>query len=261
MKSRLQENPRSVIVDAGYINVYSELGPKEMRQIMYKRRYKAENPEWDDSMVYLSNLFSALCGPDCVVLDAGCGNGNYVIDENRKTISWAAGADVSEEAVSKNICLDEIKICDLESLPYGSDTFDVVISLWVLEHLKDPEKVFSEVQRVLKPGGIFMFATPNISYLPLKMVQSVKIGGLLNRILFGREEEDIFPAFYKANTIPDIERFTKGKFESVELRLNSDVSYTSFNNFTYSLSKWFTGRFPSLNTFTHPHIIGVFRRK
>jgi 2-polyprenyl-3-methyl-5-hydroxy-6-metoxy-1,4-benzoquinol methylase len=39
--------------------------------------------------------------------------------------------------------------------------FDIVYSRSVWEHLTDPEKVMSEVGRVLKPGGLLILTTPN----------------------------------------------------------------------------------------------------
>src|SRR5712692_758282 len=49
-----------------------------------------------------------------------------------------------------------------EDLPFAGESFDLIVSLWVLEHLRVPEIVFGEVQRVLRPGGHFVFLTPNL---------------------------------------------------------------------------------------------------
>lgn len=55
--------------------------------------------------------------------------------------------------------------CDLvfdiqKPFPLESNSFDVVISMNVLEHIFDFHPVFSEVYRVLKPGGTFVSSTP-----------------------------------------------------------------------------------------------------
>lgn len=50
-----------------------------------------------------------------------------------------------------------------EAIPLKSNSFDIVYSTSVLEHVKDPEKVISEALRVLKPGGLFQFVIPNYS--------------------------------------------------------------------------------------------------
>jgi SAM-dependent methyltransferase len=40
-----------------------------------------------------------------------------------------------------------------ESLPFLSESFDAVLSFWSLNHTSDPQMVFSEITRVLRPGG------------------------------------------------------------------------------------------------------------
>ena len=42
--------------------------------------------------------------------------------------------------------------------------FSVVVALHVVEHLPDPEGTIREVRRILRPGGLFLFATPNPIY-------------------------------------------------------------------------------------------------
>jgi hypothetical protein len=39
-----------------YIREYTQLSPKEQRQLSFKRQYKHTHPEWDDSMVLLTRL-------------------------------------------------------------------------------------------------------------------------------------------------------------------------------------------------------------
>lgn len=49
-----------------------------------------------------------------------------------------------------------------EPLPYDSASFDAVVCVEVLEHLDTHQQLFEEVERLLKPGGVFMFTTPNV---------------------------------------------------------------------------------------------------
>ena len=46
---------------------------------------------------------------------------------------------------------------DGKIMPFESDSFDVVISTEVLEHVPNPDAYLIEVKRVLKPGGIFFY--------------------------------------------------------------------------------------------------------
>lgn len=80
-----------------------------------------------------------------------------------------AGADVFAcdiSKVSQIACKKEqipFKYVDLKNgkLPYKSDTFDVVYSKSVIEHMLDPLSFVTESFRVLKPGGIILILTPD----------------------------------------------------------------------------------------------------
>jgi ubiquinone/menaquinone biosynthesis C-methylase UbiE len=111
-----------------YLKIYSQLTPQELRQLNYKELYKKLNPKWDDSLILLCNLFKPFIKPELKILDAGCGHGNIVIDEFRKNIKKAVGIDFNKEATSKNVCLDEIVIGDLENMPFSGESFDIVTS-------------------------------------------------------------------------------------------------------------------------------------
>lgn len=49
---------------------------------------------------------------------------------------------------------------DLQSLRFPDETFDLVISQDVFEHIAEPRQAFAEVARVLKPGGSHVFTIP-----------------------------------------------------------------------------------------------------
>ena len=49
---------------------------------------------------------------------------------------------------------------DLQQLSFSDNTLDLVITQDVLEHIREPEKAFSEIWRVLKPGGCHIFTIP-----------------------------------------------------------------------------------------------------
>lgn len=262
--SNLQHNPKSKIIEKGYINIYSELNSKERRQIKYKTMLKDDDPLWSETMVFLADYFKANSPKDCFVLDAGCGNGNYVIDENRDRIAWAVGMDAAPEHMEKNICLDEKIVGDLNSLPFPDEHFDVVISLWVLEHLSEPETFFKEVRRVLKKDGYLMFCTPNKNFLPIKLnalINNSKLNEYVNKRLFGRSSIDIFETFYKANTLQDVSKLAQGIFEQEVLRYNFDPSYTSFNKVTYQISRLMKNVCSRLKlNFFNAHIVCVLRK-
>ncbi len=94
------------------------------------------------------------------ILDIGCGPGNStnILSETGAKVT---GIDFSQKMID-NATISYPKInfkqADAESIPEEDNTFDVVIANYVVHHLPDPEKVFSEIARVLKPNGKFAFA-------------------------------------------------------------------------------------------------------
>lgn len=55
---------------------------------------------------------------------------------------------------------DGIRCENLESLTYADETFDLIITQDVFEHVYHPAKAFKEINRVLKPGGMHIFTVP-----------------------------------------------------------------------------------------------------
>jgi len=94
------------------------------------------------------------------VLEIGSGPG-HVADILIQTGANVAGVDFSPRMVEvAQSRYPEIvfKQANAEQLPFDVETFDAVVANFVVHHLARPEKVFCEVNRVLKHGGRFVFA-------------------------------------------------------------------------------------------------------
>lgn len=111
---------------------------------------------------------------------------------------------------------------DICTLPFKDDYFDLVTANMVVEHLAHPEVQFREIARILKPGGVFLFHTPNAAGYPsmLNKIVPNKVRGKLVFLLDGRKEEDVFKTHYRANTREQITELagTNG-LEVAELRM------------------------------------------
>lgn len=97
------------------------------------------------------------------VLDLGCGNGRHAIYFARQGLK-ASGIDISDHAIdwasdwAKSEKLDvDFRVGDITNLPYDDDTFDVVVTHGVLDHvpLETATRAVSEVHRVVKSKGLF----------------------------------------------------------------------------------------------------------
>lgn len=98
------------------------------------------------------------------VLCLGCGAGEesaYIKSLGAKKV---VGVDISKSLIQvakTNFPELEFKVMDMEKLKFAQSSFDVVYSSLVLHYVKDWTLVFSEVKKVLRKKGIFLFSTHN----------------------------------------------------------------------------------------------------
>jgi len=137
-----------------------------------------------DRAKHFLNIISDAMSPveqDAVILDFGCGGGELVSAFNHLGYT-AFGCDVklNEETGAadsdKNELIREIQLHPYR-LPFEDNTFDVVVSDQVFEHVQDYPAALSEIKRILKPGGMgvhvfpsrYKFIEPH-AYVPLATV-------------------------------------------------------------------------------------------
>ena len=96
------------------------------------------------------------------ILDLGCGEGlTAAVVFNRKL---DIGLDNHKYFVKLAIdsgVYKKVILGDARKIPLPNKSVDLVFSNCVIEHIEEIDKVFSEVYRVLKPGGKFVFTTPS----------------------------------------------------------------------------------------------------
>lgn len=99
------------------------------------------------------------------LLDIGCGNGRFL--HGMKQLGWSVkGVEFNGSAVS--VCIKsnlDVHHGDLFSAKFDNESFDVINLSHVIEHVPDPQALFFEVSRILKPGGLFSVKTPNSNAL------------------------------------------------------------------------------------------------
>jgi 2-polyprenyl-3-methyl-5-hydroxy-6-metoxy-1,4-benzoquinol methylase len=99
------------------------------------------------------------------ILDYGCGKGKILSDILQlNPESRVYGADISRTALreaAKNVPKAKLlSINDNQRVSLPSRSCDYILSLDVIEHVYDTEKVFLEFNRLLKPGGTLLLSTP-----------------------------------------------------------------------------------------------------
>ncbi|MFZ5808847.1 MAG: class I SAM-dependent methyltransferase [Chloroflexota bacterium] len=99
-----------------------------------------------------------------VVLENGCGVGMY-LKKLTETARLAVGLeyDFERAAQAKNFSTGVVNAAG-ENLPFPSDTFDLILSHEVLEHVQDDQQAVAEIIRTLKPSGRLVLFVPNRGY-------------------------------------------------------------------------------------------------
>ena len=111
--------------------------------------------------------------PGDKLLDLGCGEGRHAITAYLEQNVQVVGVDLSIKDLGtaaerftdfEDVTLTDRTLAFINSsglqLPFADATFDKVICAEVLEHIPDYQQMLAEINRVLKPGGVFAVSVP-----------------------------------------------------------------------------------------------------
>lgn len=169
------------------------------------------------------------------VLDYGAGRNRYAQDFNadinsayirdlrdlRHGGATVTAVDIDPDVLSHPTSNLQLVIDPSKPLPFADNSFDLIVSDYVFEHVEDPAHVAAELQRVMRPGAILFARTPNkYGYVKLfsAMVPNRLHHEVLKRVSPQREGRDTFPTFYRLNSKRDVQRH----FDQCEVAAVSD---------------------------------------
>lgn len=191
------------------------------------------------------------------ILDIGSGSGvisNYFSKNNDVFC-----VDVEDQRLDKK--LSKFKKASSEQLPFDDNSFDVVISNLVIEHLKNQEVHLKEIKRVLKNGGVCYLAAPN-KLFPVEphhktpLIHWLPSNYFLNLLkFFGKYQEDIFLLTY-FELKQKIKKYFKPK-EYTHIILRDPKRYF----FKKLLFKGLLQRFPEKMNFLAPTNIFILKKE
>ncbi len=153
------------------INSFFPLSPN-LREIHHAKRSIAEYQEWErQELERIAGGFGDfwnLAGKD--VLDLGCGLGGKTVAYAQLGAHSVTGLDLrshslqaaAEENRLHNTDPSTVRFCltDAARMSFADDSFDVILSINVLEHVDDLYFTLRECQRVLRPNGVMLFHFP-----------------------------------------------------------------------------------------------------
>lgn len=232
------------------------------RQNEWRERYRALRPGWRPATEVFAACVRARLPADGRWLDLGCGRGGLVEQLTHPPAQtfgidpdWASLREHRWPALPRIVAYSD-------DLPFIESTFDVVTAAWLLEHLASPGRTFAAVGRALRPGGVFIFITPNAGH-PLGWANRTagRLGRLQGRLvdaIYGRAEGDTFPTVYRANSPNMIRQLAAAAGLTLEaLEFVADPSYLAINGAAFRLMSFIDDHLPAKRRI---HLVGVARK-
>lgn len=148
-----------------------EVPLEEYGEHYFQSHNYADRPLGRFSMYWFARRYYAALvrryAPSCgKLLELGCGLGHLLglLQEDFDCV----GVDIAEysiEQLKHNAPRAEGFVMSAEDLSRFADgEFSAVVALHLVEHLSDPADTIRQVYRILRPGGLFFYATPNPGY-------------------------------------------------------------------------------------------------
>ena len=234
------------------------------KQNSLREQYRAQNPGWRPATeLYADLVRSYVKSGHGRVLDLGCGRGGLV-EQLGHPLAQIVGLDPDWPSLAEHRLAPRLpRTAGLSAaLPFRDNSFDLIFASWLLEHLETPAVDVAEIGRVLRPGGAFVFITPNglhpLSWLNHQLGRFTAVQGRLVERLYGRAEADAFPTRYRANTRAQLTRLAEGAgLQVAQLQAIGDPTYLAFVPGVWPLLTAVEKRLPPER---RVHLVGVLAK-
>jgi 2-polyprenyl-3-methyl-5-hydroxy-6-metoxy-1,4-benzoquinol methylase len=139
---------------------YSKKEMQDLVKISIQSLKKNESPRFRETLKMLEGES---------ILDVGCASGS--VSQYIGQLGYNVhGIDVLENSIKiakeffhhKNVTYE---VRDLIKNPFPENSFDCILFLETIEHVKNPVEFFKEFHRILKPNGVLILSTPNATSL------------------------------------------------------------------------------------------------
>jgi SAM-dependent methyltransferase len=85
--------------------------------------------------------------------------------DTQRAFNLGLNQEIADKMYTRRSNIKRILFDDMTRSALPDTSFDYVVSVEVLEHVEEDERFVSEVERVLRPGGVFLMTTPNGDYV------------------------------------------------------------------------------------------------
>ena len=188
--------------------------------------YRFYSDQTRDGAVAFSGWVRKETTPQTVLLNLGAGppadRGSIRVFKGE--VARLVGADIDPEVLD-NPDLDEVHVINSDNTSlFEDETFDAVLSDWMLEHVSAPDLFLREVHRVLKKGGVFLFRTPN-SWHYVAIIAKLTPAWFHPVIAnwaggYPRGTHEPWPTYYRLNSRTTVyAEGHKAGFDRIELRM------------------------------------------
>lgn len=92
------------------------------------------------------------------ILEIGCGRG-FTVKKIQEICPQTYGVDINPNSIEKGVAKN-LQVMDAQQLAFDNENFDKVYSFHTIEHVPNPQKMLSEIERIVRPGGKVLLVYP-----------------------------------------------------------------------------------------------------
>ncbi|MGA8891070.1 MAG: methyltransferase domain-containing protein [Anaeromyxobacteraceae bacterium] len=172
-------------------------------QEAYMRRFYDPGSGFVDGTTEFWNLCRKVISPGSKILEIGSGPSNAT-SQTLAAIGELHGIDLDPDVRENSALTAAHVIGSTDPFPANDEEYDACVSDFVLEHVEHPDRHLREINRVLRPGGTYVFRTPNRWHY-VSVIGSMtpfwfhRLVSHRARGLTGGEHEP-YPTFYRMNS-------------------------------------------------------------